>query len=284
MLVQNVFASVTALQARRMASTYTGAHFQILAGAFVVAYFIFGGYALLSWQQISLASALAYAPQIILSSVAFTIWNALTFLVFRYVDAAIGSLFTTLNLVAVVIISSLTINETLTSMQLVGAVVLFAAILIVLLSHLSKAKRHRWEIGLILTIIGSLAFGAAIASEKYLLDQIGLPTYGVFGFGVQVFMLVILALLFRPKHFALYKNSSFVKNVIGLGVVRAGAGLLFVIALVMADNASLVGVLSGLKIIITAILAGVFLHETQLMGRKLVAAMVAFVGVGLMMW
>jgi hypothetical protein len=31
-------------------------------------------------------------------------------------------------------------------------------------------------------------------------------------------------------------------------------------------------------------LAAIFLRETQFMGRKLVAALIAFTGVGLMMW
>jgi drug/metabolite transporter (DMT)-like permease len=149
---------------------------------------------------------------------------------------------------------------------------------------LSKKKRHRWEIGLGLTVISSLAFGIAITSEKYLLDQIGMPTYSAFGVSLQVGMIFILGLLYQRKHFALYKNSRFVRDVVFMGLTRAGAGLLFVIALVMADNASLIGMMSGLKIIITAILAGIFLRETQFMGRKLAAAVVAFVGVGLMMW
>lgn len=55
-------------------------------------------------------------------------------------------------------------------------------------------------------------------------------------------------------------------------------------SLVKADNASLIGMMSGLKIVLTAILAAIILKELTFIRRKIVAAIIASVGVGMMVW
>ena len=282
MLLQNIFASVYSLQTRQLAKKYPKAYFQILSGVFIVMYAGFLFYAIANWSDVSLATAWAYAPQIALTGLGFSVWSVLTFLTFKYVDAAIGTLFSTLNLIALVVVSSLTIHETLHGRHLIGAAILFAAIAIILLNHLTAARKHRWEIALAITLVASVIYGAAISSEKFLLDKIGMPTYSVFGVGVQTITTIIPALFYGRRHFKLYKLPDFTRDIILMGLVRVGGGLLFVASLVLADNASLVGSLSGLKIILTAFLAAWFLHETQFMRRKVIAACVAFVGVWLL--
>ncbi len=284
MLLQNILAGIFALQSRQLAARYQSAHFQILSVVLVITWAIFLGYAFLNWTSVSVQSAANFAPQIILTGLAFTIWAVLTFITFRFVDTAVGSLFATLNLVAAVLFASFAIQETLSPWQLVGALLLFFSIIFMLSAHLSKQQSRDWAIGLILTVVASVFVGAAIASEKYLLNNIGMPTYSVFGIAGQTIPLIVLALIYRPKQFALFKNFNFSLSVMLMGLVRGAAGLLFVLSLVLANNASLVGALSGLKIILATILAAIFLHETQLMPRKLLAATIAFIGVGIMVW
>jgi hypothetical protein len=282
MLLHNVFASIFALQSRRLAVKYPQAYFQIMVGVFVALYGVFLAYALFHVSEISYMAALQHAPQLLLTGVGFAGHAVLTFLTFRYVDAAVGTLFTVLNLVAIVVVSSITLNETLTPTQILGSFILLTAILIVLLIHLPKKKRHNWHIGLALAIASSFFMGAAVASEKYLLDAIGLPTYAVFGVACDLLCVLLLAFVFGRKYFVLYRNPRFAKDIVLAGVSRAGVGFFFVLALVAADNASLVGATGGLKIVLTAVLAGIILRETQYMPRKLVASLIAFVGVWIM--
>jgi uncharacterized membrane protein len=65
-----------------------------------------------------------------------------------------------------------------------------------------------------------------------------------------------------------------------MGGVRAGAGLLFILSLIGANNASLIGMLSGFKIILTTLLAVILLKELTFIKRKLLASCVACIGVG----
>lgn len=284
MLLQNVFASAYALQSRQLARKYKSAHFQILAVTFVIMYLVFICYALINVSSISLITPLQFGGTIVLTGLYFTVWTVLTFLVYRFVDAAIGTLLTTLNLIAVIVTASILLGESLTLLQGVGAVLLLGSIFIISSAHLSKIKQHNLVVAISLSLIASVFFGLAIANEKYLLDHMGAPTYLIFGVGAQVVPLLLLAFLYKPREFRHFKQVKFRKNVIIMGLTRAGAGLLFILSLVLANNASLIGVLSGLKIILTTILAAILLKEVMLMKRKIVASVIAFFGVGILLW
>lgn len=284
MLLQNTFASIYALQSRKLAAKYKKAHFQILAAVFGCVYVVFLVYAFLNIHQINLSSAMKYSQMIALTGILFTIWTVLTFIIFRYVDAAIGTLLSALNLIAVVIVASVVIHESLTPLQALGAALLIGSIFIVGHMHKTKLKKHNWQLGLTLTIVASIFFGFAIASEKFLLGEIGMPTYAVFGIGAQMLPLLLLALLYRRSEFRHFRKKAFRRDVALMGFVRGGAGILFVVSLVKADNASLIGVMSGVKIILTTILAAILLKELMFIKRKIVAAVIASIGVGLMVW
>lgn len=284
MLLQNMFASVYALQSRQLATRYHAAHFQILAVVFIFVYIVFLGYALMNSGEIAPQAAADYAGQLAVTGILFTVWTVLTFITFRFVDAAIGIIFSTLNLIAVVLAASFIIHESLTILQLVGAALLVTSIVVIGLAHQAKKKKRNWFIGLLLTIIASICFGAAMTSEKYLLDRIGAPTYAVFGIGAQMLPLVILALCYRRKEFRLFKKKEFRNKVVAMGLVRGMAGLLFIVSLVIVNNLSLVGMLSGLKVVMTAILAAIILKELMFIRRKLLAAFISLVGAGLILW
>jgi drug/metabolite transporter (DMT)-like permease len=284
MLFQNVFASVFTLQSRKLAKTYKKAHFQILCVVFGILYLVFLAYAGLHYSSIVPSQAAKFAPLSIVVGLCFTVYTALTFVMFRYVDAAIGSIFSVLNLLSVVLLSTLTINEGLSPIQLFGALLLVCAIIGVLSTHLTSAKKHKWQFGFALSLVASVFFGFAIAGQKHLLGKIGLPTYAVFGIGAEFLPLLLLSLFYGRKEYKHFKKIEFSRYVVGMGLVRGGAGLLFIAALIAANNASLIGMLSGFKIVLTAILAAVLLKETAYIRRKLLMAFVSMVGIGLMLW
>ena len=283
-LLQNIFASVYALESRALAKRYHKAHFQILLATFAVVYAVFIVYAVLHVSEVNFFIDTQMYLLAVAVGLLFTVWTVLTFITLRYVDAAIGTLLTVLNLVAVVVISSSILGESLTPVQALGAFLLLVSILIIFKAKQSKHARHRILLATVLSMLASACFGLAITGEKYLLDRIGAPTYAVIGIGMQFLPLLFLALYYNREQFKLFKKPKFRNRVMVMGGVRAGAGLLFILSLIGANNASLIGMLSGFKIILTTLLAVILLKELTFIKRKLLASCVACIGVGLMLW
>jgi drug/metabolite transporter (DMT)-like permease len=284
MLLQNVFAAIFALLSRRLTLKYPKAHFQILTLIFVVLYAVGLGYVAFTGQHVITALFVPYWWRYIGGGMLFGVWTYFSYRVFSYVDAAIASLLATLNIVAVVITSSLLIHEGLTLRELLGAVVLLAAMLIVLSARVSKLVRTAWGKGIGLSLLASSVYGFAIANEKWLLSRVGIPTYVVFGFGWQLVPLLLFSLIIGRSQYHNLRKPDFLKSVGLTGLMRGAAGLLFIISLVKSNNASLVSVLSGFKVVLTAIWAAIILHERKLLGRKLVASLLAMLGIAVMLW
>lgn len=284
MLLQNVFASVYALESRTLAKKYKNAHFQILAVTFAILYAVFLSYGLLNIGEFDHAVALKFLPQMMIVASLFAVWTVLTFITLRYVDAAIGTLYSVLNIVAVVVCASLLIGEGLNMLQFIGGGMLALSILLIVNAHVSAQRALKLRLALGLSIIASVAFGLAITLEKHILDNVGVTTYAITGIGLQFLVLLALALMYHRHEFRNFSKPKFRNKVLIMGLVRGGAGLLFILSLVGADNASLIGTLSGFKIILTTILAAILLRELKFIKRKLVAASIASVGVGLMLW
>lgn len=283
-ILQNVFASVYALESRALAKRYQKAHFQILLVTFAIVYSVFLVYALFNSSSINFSIGIKYYGFTSIIGLLFTVWTVLTFITLRYVDAAIGTLLTVLNLLAVVVVSSYLLGESLSLIQGIGASLLLVSILIIFTAKQSKYKHHRVVLAAALSLVASVCFGLAITGEKYLLDNIGAPTYAIVGIGMQLLPLLFLALYYNRDQFKLFEKMAFRNRVLVMGGVRGGAGLLFILSLVGANNASLIGMLSGFKIILTTILAAILFKELTFIKRKLLASCIACVGVGLMLW
>src|SRR3990167_4502541 len=201
-LLQNVFAAVFALYSRSIAKVHKNAQAQITAVIFSIMYG-FGLLWVLSQPNINGQKLGQYLWLFIFGGVMFSISNILSFKVFEYMDAAIASLFSTLNTVAAVIASTFLIHEGLTLIQSFGAALLLCGMWSVLAINASKRKHNQWVRGMSLSIIAAVLFGFAIANEKYLLGKMSVPTYIVFGWGFQWFGVVVASLVYNVKRYSL---------------------------------------------------------------------------------
>lgn len=284
MLFQNTFASVYALESRVLAQKYKKAHFQILFATFAMVYAVFIVYALLHMPQLHFMVLPQYYGLSVLVGLMFTVSTVLTFITLRYVDAAVGTLLTLLNILAVVVLSSVLIGESLSSLQLGGGLLLMVSIYLIFSTKQTPKHHHNFVLASTLSVIASVCFGLAITGEKYLLNNIGAPTYAIVGIGLQFVPLLLLAVYYNRGEFKHFYKSDFRNRVFVMGLVRGGAGLLFILSLVGANNASLIGALSGFKVILTTLLAAILLKELTFIKKKLLASCVACIGVGMMLW
>lgn len=284
MLAQNLVAAGGILYTRKLSRRYGKAYFQVLAIIMGMMYLFGISFVLASEKVLHLDVIRAYAPLFLLTGLGFTLSYALTHRVFEHVDAAVGSLYGTLNIIGVIIASTLIIKEGLTWHQLAGAVMLLGAMAMILSVHTTHRRHERWLHALLYSAAAAICFGLALTAEKFLLDRTNLQTYILFGWGAQFFWAVLLGLLWRRREFRLLRKPAFLHDTMITGGLRAATGFLFMLALIRSDNSSLAAVWSGLRVLLAAALAAAFLHERQFLTRKIEASIIAMAAIAFLLW
>lgn len=282
-LLQSLCMALFTIFSRPLAVKLTRAQFQVTAvfftGLYVlslpVAFLVSGVY----WSDLA-----EWWPLLILTSVAFGLQNVTIFWVLRYMDAAISSLMGMLSIVAVVVMATIVLGEGLTWQQLGGAALIVTSIGYVLSAKVNASERRHWTIGLILSIVTAVLLGVGATGEKYLLGQMELGSYLVWGWGLQWALIFGTSLLYRPSQYKLVLKASNAKLLGAATAARTLGALGFVTSQLIINNLSKVAVFSGLKVIFVAILGVLILHERQFMRRKILAAAAAAVGVAVMFW
>ncbi len=171
-------------------------------------------------------------------------------------------------------------DESLTVSQWFGAGILLSAVIVA--EHASKVvkskkQKERFVIGVILAITIAILYGFAMVNEKYLLDRIDMPTYLVFGWGLQAISALIIGYKFWNPKISKIKPIQHI-NVWLTGVLLSIAGIFFIISVVEVDNVALATVTTSFKVIFTVLLAYVFLNERNKLRIKVFATLLSIVG------
>ncbi len=214
-----------------------------------------------------------------LAGLLFALGNIAAFKANTKVEASQFAIITRFRVVIVVAASWLLLNETLTPTQILGAFIIFSSSLFaVWLTRQKKRKNSKIGIHALIAVLSAVFMGLAIVNEKYILDSVTLATYVVIGWGLQAFFMALLANRQLARVPKLVKDGS-IKTILLLGGLRTVAGFCFINALQLSDNASLIGSIAALQVILVVIGGYVFLNEKKYGVQKFVAASAAFVGV-----
>ncbi len=213
-----------------------------------------------------------------LAGLLFALGNITAFKANTKVEASQFAIITSFRTVVVVIASWLLLNERLTGVQLLGALVVFSASLFVI--WLTRQKNGKGRVGAysIIASISAILMGLAVTNEKYILNSVDIAAYVVIGWGLQAFFMALLANRQLSRVPQLVKDGS-IKTILLLGGLRTVAGFCFINALQLSDNASLIASIAALQIILVTIGGYIFLNEKKYGVQKFVAASAAFVGV-----
>ena len=288
MIFQNVLAAFFAVNSRLIAKRFKSA--TIPLNLIIYAVIATSGltYALAHGiSSVHFVLFRQYLGFFLFAGICFAVTNVLSYLVFEYVDAAIASLLSTLNIIAAVVLSTLLLREGLNWHQVIGAAVLLIGMEVILTINLTRYKHKRLLRAVLLSALASLFFALAITTEKYLLNKVNLSTYLFFGWTSQFVGVCALAILFGravKANFSLLRQSNFYRFAVPASLVRMYSGLLFIYSLKLSNNLSIISVLSGLKIILAALLAAYLLKERDYLTRKVEAAVLATVGIAIIYW
>lgn len=206
-----------------------------------------------------------------------------------HLESAIASVLGTSSALFVVILAGYFYDEQMTPLQLLGIAILVPCLWYVL----TLARRGRklidfrdqsWVKGFIHTIASCLFLAFAHILEKDILTRSSIGTYVAFGWLMQLLAAWALLLFFGRHGLHVFKSNKVIRSSLQLGVFRSIAGFFFIKALVESDSVSLVTTVANFRIVLVALLAGIFLKEHQFYYKKLAAAAISVVALSIIFW
>jgi drug/metabolite transporter (DMT)-like permease len=191
------------------------------------------------------------------------------------VEVSRFSVIYSLRAVVTIIAATLFLDEKLTLVQLIGALLILSAI--IFLNTKSIKGLFKFSRGEVYALLASISFGVATVSDKYLLDWFDYVPYLFIDFLVPGLILFLA----RPK--SVPESVELLKQKLGpkiflFATLYAIAAISFFAALTQADNASLVSGVGQIGTIVTVLMGIFILKERKEMTKKLIAASLSFIG------
>lgn len=190
------------------------------------------------------------------------------------VEASELTIVSGLRVIITIVATIVFLNQVFTGWNMLGTVLILAATFMVV----NLGKGFKINKGLLYTLamafFGGLAFVADSANVQHY-DVLGYSTYSNFLSGLFI-------LAFYPKALQQWKHfvqPNFLAKMLPLAVFSASQGVLYLMALTYGGNTAQVGTIRQASVIVTVLLAIVFLKESDKLWRKLAAAILVTLGV-----
>lgn len=210
----------------------------------------------------------------ILMTVLYALANIFTFTGIQLIEASEFTVLFTTRSLWTILTASLFLGEHFLLIQFVGVFLIFLSVILVNF----KQKKFVFNKGVVFAFLGAAAIGIAFVNDAYIVRSSDIASYETIAF----FLPALLLLLFYPKSVKHFKRFSHMPTLLKMlafsGLYAVGAFTLYS-AYAIARNASALSAISQLITIITVLLAVVFLKETTGILKKIVAAVIAFIGV-----
>jgi drug/metabolite transporter (DMT)-like permease len=275
-LIQQLCETAYALIYRRYSQHHVGQHFLTLAIMYVGVIVPVG----LVWSFSMGGPRFDFQPYVwlvlIVAGMLFALGNGANFIANTKLEASHFSVIYACRIIVTVLAAGLLIGELLSPSQLPGAaIVLFAALTVSFFNGKQAAKSKLKYV--LIAFAGALMLGFATVSEKFLLGQMSLATYAVVGWMLQALCMALLARKELPQIKKVFRHG--LKTILLLGALRATAGVCFVTALTLSDNAALIASITAAQVVLVAIGGYIFLGERHNLRLKIGAAIAACLGV-----
>lgn len=175
-----------------------------------------------------------------------------------------------------VIASTLFLSEGLNSLQLLGAFAIFVAIALVNFksNQLQLSKFDVWA------LLAGVCFGLANTNDRMLLNHMDVYTFTTIGFLTPALLIAAI----YPKevpHVRLFLQPTLLKKMVIFAALYALSSVTFFMALQTTDNSSQVATVNLTSVVLIVLLGIVFLKEKTDIAKKMVAAVLSFIGLWL---
>jgi len=240
--------------------------FQLLAGLIIGAF----GYLFTPMRYPDLRPIIL---NFILMIVLYGFGNLFVFKALKNTEASKFSVIFSSRAIFAVLGFSLLLGETLTISQWVGTLLILCAAAMVSLDF----RRVKFSIKEAYAFLAAMFFGFAVINDRILLRQFDVFPYSFLGFVLPA----ISVMAFHPrsvKNMKVFLTRKTLINMVILSLFYATSAITFFFALQVARNSSQVISLNSLGVVVTVILAIIFLKERKRMIWKIIGSILGFLG------
>lgn len=212
--------------------------------------------------------------------IAGALWGSCQVFLFKalqLLEASEVMIVSDLRVVVTIIASVIFLGEAFSVGNILGAILIGVATLLVI----DMRNGFKFNKGVWYTFVAALLAGLAIVADSANVQQYNVLAYSTFSNLLSGFFI----LAFYPKSLQQWKSfvqPSFLIKMLPLSVLSATQGILYLFALTYGGNTAQVGTIRQASVILTVLLAVVFLNERSKLWQKFVGAILVTIGVFLL--
>jgi drug/metabolite transporter (DMT)-like permease len=202
-------------------------------------------------------------------------FNAIALQLNKKVDATQYVILMNLYTPITVCIGAFVLHEAFTGVQFFGMLLLLIGAILVATRGFSR-KTWQFDKHSILLALASVALGIGLAAEKASLSYMSPSAYMIFGWGIQIIFMVLLA--YKDWHVIPAINKTEWLDIFKVGLARAGHVIGFFLSVALSRNVALIASLSSFRVPLVFIASFLILKERDHLSRKMIGVIIATIG------
>lgn len=233
---------------------------------------LIGAYGYLT-QNMSMPNIGSVGGNLLLTTLLYGFGNIFLFKALKKIEASIFTIIFSSRALFTILASSILLSESFTTPQWVGALCIFAGIILVT-GKIKKISITKYEI---FTLLAGIGYGFANTNDRIILKTLHVYPYVFIGFLLPI----IPSLLLYPKsleHIKIYLRKKVIGKLLFLCLIYAVGSLMFFVALQKAPNSSQVATINLTSVIVIVLLSIILLKEHTDWLKKITGAVLSFVG------
>lgn len=250
-----------------------------IAFAMLYQLLVAAGFAILTFAlgKVQLPPILPLIPNLVLTMILFGAANIFIFKSLAHTDASQFTIVFASRFFFTVLASSLLLREALSWLQLTGALIIFIGVALASARHHFTFQKGEWY-----ALLAAMFFGFALTNDRYLLQSFNVYAYSVIAFALPAFFIAAIRPREVPNLMRYLKGPLLIKT-LAISLCYLLFTITFYLALQATDNSSQVAAVSITSVLLTVLLAIIFLKERENIGRKILSAGICLIGILLLL-
>lgn len=238
---------------------------QLFTGILILVYALIRGF--------STPDLVPLFPNLALMIVLYGAGNVLIFKALKAVEASEFTIVFATRSLWTILAAILFLGESFSSKQLLGTGFILSSV--ALMSWQKGLKLNR---STLISLLAALAIGLAFANDAFIIRNFDVPSYLAIAFIVPALAVWVVTPSSTNKIKSML-TKEFLQKLGLLGILYAVSAITFFLAYQIGRNAAQIAPLSQTATIVTVVLAIIFLKEKAQLARKIIGAVLSFVGV-----
>ena len=240
--------------------------FQLLTGILIGIYAVFKGF--------STPNLVPLIPNLVLMTILYGAGNVFIFSALKMVDASEFTIVFVSRALWTIIGAIIFLKESFSAQQALGTFLIIVSVILVSW----KKQKFTFSEGFIFSVLAGLFFGFGFINDAFILNNFDAPSYLTIIFIIPSLAIWVIYPKSTVKMKPLFEKKTLMKLGL-LGILYAISAITIFLAYQVGKNASQIASLGQTATIITIVLSVVFLRERSDLLKKLIGAIISFIGV-----